>query len=95
MDSWTCKKNAEPGDLYLFWFGDPLGEISGFGIHNGVVRCEENFGADWTNARQLWFGSFEPLIALRRPVTRQQILSDRALAHWWEKNRIGVGRRPY
>src|SRR6516162_7841708 len=76
-DGWTCKKTAQRGDLYLFWFGKPaVKKIAGVGICKGDV--------DPTNVERHWMCSFDPLKALTRPITGDQIKGDRELAKWWK-----------
>jgi len=81
---WTCKKDVNRKDLYLFWFGDPIKKVAGVGVCNSDVDEQENEGVDWTPRRKLWFCSFYPLKELKHPVTVDHINDDPVLASWWQ-----------
>lgn len=83
VEDWTSKKTAELGDIYLFWFGKPISEISGVGVSLGDSERKENNGWDWTDADYGYFGSYSPLISLASPVTLEQIKHDTVLLKWW------------
>jgi hypothetical protein len=91
LESWTCKKTAGCGDVYLYWFSHPSSQLAGIGVSSGEISPEENDGWDWTDAEKGWFCEFEPLVALRTPVTLEDIHDDRILTAWW-KGRPFQGR---
>jgi hypothetical protein len=83
-DSWTCKKTAKCGDVYLFWFGKPKTILAGVGVSTGDVEEATNDGWDWTDAEIGWFCEYDPVIALKEPLTIDDIKQDRLLAGWWQ-----------
>ena len=85
VDEWTCKKTAAKGDVYLFWFHNPIGELLAVGVSDGNVIERENDGWDWTDSPKGWFCAFDPLVALKNPVTLNDIATDPGLAAWWKK----------
>ena len=82
LKTWTTKKTAEPQDIYLFWFGSPIFEISGLGNPKGVVERLENEGWDWTDADYAYFCDYK-LIDFPNPITIDDIKSQKTLADWW------------
>ena len=50
----------------------------------GDAEPEENVDFDWTDARIVWFCEYNPLIALKEPLTIDDIRQDRLLAGWWK-----------
>jgi len=89
---WTCKKTAKSGDLYLFWVGDSVSEITAIGVSDGRVEEYKNPGTwDWTDSPTGWFCGFKPLVRLKPPIKLDDIKGDPTLASWWEK-RPYVGR---
>lgn len=83
-ESWSCKKTAKCGDVYLFWFGKPKTIVAGVGVSNGDAEPEENVDFDWTDARIVWFCKYNPLFALKEPITIDDIRQDPLLAGWWK-----------
>jgi hypothetical protein len=81
---WTSKKTAEFGDIYLFWFGQPISTIAGIGVSQGCDGIpRQNEGWDWTDAEYGFFCDYEPLVALASPITIEDIKAERLLADWW------------
>src|SRR5580658_9000765 len=72
---WTCKRNAKPGDLYLFWFGGDVAEIVALGIVDGECEQEDN---GWYEC------NFRPLVLLPSPISLDEIHSDELLMKWWK-----------
>jgi len=71
---WSGKTTAKSGDVYLFWFGEPLLFLGGIGIHDGTFHDD----SEWKN-----LGGFEPVLALASPIGIKQIQNDAKLADWW------------
>lgn len=88
---WTCKKTAEFGDIYLFWFGKPVCEIAAVGVSHGDVEMSYNDNWDWTDAEKGWFCSYSPLCALEHKLTADDLRNDDCLGQWW-KGRPFQGR---
>lgn len=91
LEDWTCKKTESGGNVYLFWFGDPVSQLAGVGISLGKAKPTRG-PFDWTKATIEWTCDFKPLFLLRRPITLADIHSDRVLARWW-KSKPYRGRR--
>jgi hypothetical protein len=84
VESWTCKKSAILGAVYVFYFGKPISELAGLGVCDSaeIEECE-NDGWDWTDAPVGWFCKYRPLVAFENPVTVEDILADSVLRAWW------------
>ena len=83
-ENWTCKKTAKPGDVYLFWLCSPTKYLGGVGVVASDVEELVNKGWDWTDRPKARFCDYEPLIALKNPVTLPDIYKDRTLSKWWD-----------
>lgn len=84
-DSWTCKKTASQGDLYLFYFGDPEYVISVVGVSDGVVKVKKNRGDwDWTDSPTAAYCGFKPLMRLSSPIKVDDIHANGTLLKWWK-----------
>jgi hypothetical protein len=93
VEGWTCKKTASEEDLYFFWFSEPVSQVAGLGVCNGVVEEQENDGTwDWTASPKGWFCGYRPLIRFRHPVSKKDIVSDAVLAKWWLGGKPWKGR---
>lgn len=85
MEGWTCKASSEEGDLNIFWFGGPTYEVVGFGVLRGEVDVQDNSAGryDWTAAKTVFFGDFEPMVVLEHPIGIKEIKQDPLLKKWW------------
>jgi hypothetical protein len=82
LKSWTCKKTARPGDLYLFYFGAPIRGIAGM----AVVRDPPDPKGWKPRGRQkkMFFCSFEQLNHFAEPLTVEQLRTNPVVAAWWD-----------
>jgi HNH endonuclease len=84
LESWTTRLSSEPGDLFLFWFGNPVLAVCGIGVFSGEVGVEANDGSfDWTEADRVFFGDYDPCLALRTTLTLAEMRRDPEIAAWW------------
>lgn len=83
LEGWSCKKTAQVGDVYLFWFCQPAEVLAGVGIVANVPYEDEKAG-DWGSAaRMAWFCTYEPIIALPNVIRPSDIRGDADLKRWW------------
>jgi HNH endonuclease len=75
----TCKKGAQPGDLYLFYFGHPESKIESFAV------CAEPPDPDGKlyDGVKMWFCGMRKLYHLRRPVTKAELEDTPVVDQWW------------
>jgi hypothetical protein len=83
---YTCKKTAQKGDLYLFYFGgDQEQGIFGFGVCDGNVQPKtENNWPFWPYWPKGWVCGYDPFLRLEQPVLLEDIVQDAILAKWWQ-----------
>jgi 5-methylcytosine-specific restriction endonuclease McrA len=82
LKSWTCKKTASPGDLYLFYFGDPEYKLAGFAICDTIPDPD-----GWKprgHRQKMFFSSFDRLCHLKFPLSIDELRSVRSIDSWWE-----------
>lgn len=83
LKSWTCKKTAKPGDLYLFYFGEPERKIAGLAV------CREPPDQDgWkhnksSRTQKMFFCSFDQLHHFKTPLEVDELRSNSLVNLWW------------
>jgi len=83
MESWTCKKTAKPGDLYLFYFGEPECKIAGLAVCRESPDPEGWKRRNWTNRQKMFFCRWDALYHCNAPVTADEVRANRILGLWW------------
>src|SRR4051812_31504301 len=58
LKDWTCKQTAKPGDLYLFYFGMPVGEVVGLAVCSEPPDPNGWKRRNWNNRQKMFFCPF-------------------------------------
>lgn len=80
----TCKKTAKPGDLYLFYFGEPECKIAGLAVCSQSPDPKGWKKPKWTNRQRMFFCPMDALYHCNTPVTADDFRANQSLASWWE-----------
>ena len=92
LKSWTCKKTAKPGDLYLFYFGVPVSAIVGMAVCKKEPDPEGWKEKRWGNKSKFFSCSWKELHHFSDPIPVDRISNGASvLAQWW-KTRPFQGR---
>jgi hypothetical protein len=67
VDDWSATQKFAPGDLALFYFGDPVMSIAAIGFVASEVRTYKG-RRDWTNRKETTFCDFAPIWLLKKPI---------------------------
>lgn len=80
LESWTCKKTAQPGDLYLFYFAHPVEQILGLAVCSGFPDLE---GKLLSEGQRMFFCPFDRLHHFDSPISAEELRSDLLTDSWW------------
>lgn len=84
LKSWTCKKTAQPGDLYLFYFSQPVAKIAGMAVCSEPPDPKGWKERNWSNRRKMFFCSFEKLHHFDSPVAAEDMQANPMVGSWWK-----------
>jgi hypothetical protein len=84
MASWTCKKTAKPGDLYLFYFGNPEFKIAGLAVCRQSPDPVGWRKRGWGSHQKMFFCPWDALHHFSAPITAGELQAKPGLDSWWQ-----------
>ncbi len=82
LDEWTGIRSFAPGDICLFYFGQPLKAITGVGVVASKPKDEKG-PFHWTTRKVQTFCDFRPVWILNNPVGLEEATRAAGLTPWY------------
>jgi hypothetical protein len=83
LESWTCKQTAKPGDLYLFYFGMPVGKVVGLAVCSEPPDPGGWKQSSGKNRQKMFFCAFDRLHHFKSPISVDELQSN-GFGSWWQ-----------